>query len=127
MPIKPTVLKIYMINGANGERTDVTKELPSILFDAIHECSKRISKMENKHDIIFRIIGSKGDYVVECLKEIKQYDEYNTPWEAWEDDILKKYYASKGAKECCDEINKEWHKNLVLTKLMKEEVTMELV
>lgn len=65
MPIKPTVLKVYMINEDNGERTDVTKELPSILFDTIHECSKRISKMENKHDIIFRIIGSKGDYVVD--------------------------------------------------------------
>ena len=65
MPIKPTVLKIYMINGANGERTDVTKELPSILFDAIHECSKRIHSMENKDGISFRIIGSKGDYVVD--------------------------------------------------------------
>ena len=65
MPIKPTVLKVYMINEDNGERTDVTKELPSILFDAIHECSKRISKMENKDGIIFRIIGSKGDHVVD--------------------------------------------------------------
>ena len=65
MPIKPTVLKVYMINEDNGERTDVTKELPSILFDAIHECSKRIHSMENKDDIIFRIIGSKGDYVVD--------------------------------------------------------------
>ena len=65
MPIKPTVLKVCMINEDNGERTDVTKELPSILFDTIHECSKRILKMENKHDIIFRIIGSKGDYVVD--------------------------------------------------------------
>lgn len=65
MPIKPTVLKVYMINEDNGERTDVTKELPSILFDAIHECSKRIHSMENKDSIIFRIIGSKGDYVVD--------------------------------------------------------------
>ena len=72
MPIKPTVLKVYMINEDNGERTDVTKDLPSILFDAIHECSKRISKMENKDDIIFRIIVSKGDYVVDidwCFAE----------------------------------------------------------
>ena len=65
MPIKPTVLKVYMINEDSGERTDVTKELPSILFDAIHECSKRIHSMENKDGIIFRIIGRKGDYVVD--------------------------------------------------------------
>ena len=65
MPIKPTVLKVYMINEDNGERTDVTKELPSIFFDAIHECSKRIHSMENKDDIIFRIIRSKGDHVVD--------------------------------------------------------------
>lgn len=107
----------------------------AIVFDLVNnvdnvncddgEFKKEKKERDSVQDIIRALKAVKSDQIiiadeardiVECLKEIKQYDEYNAPWEAWEDNILKKYYASKGAKYCCDEINKEWHKKLGVDK-----------
>lgn len=95
----------------------------AIVFDLVNNvnnvsCDDREFKKEKKdrnpaQDIIRALKAVKSDQIiiadeardiVECLKEIKQYA--NDSWEEWEDDILREYYKTEGAKGCKKRINR---------------------
>lgn len=59
------------------------------------------------------IIKDESRDIVNAIRDIKKYN--STAWQAWEIDIIKKYYPTEGASGCYEALNNKW-KSQYLTK-----------
>lgn len=98
----------------------------AIVFDLVNNIdnvqipNKKLSAKKKEHTIkkilgSLREVAAKSDQIIiadetkDIVKSIKKIKEYSdSTWQEWEDEIIRQYYPTEGAKGCMERINARW-------------------